>query len=99
MWWGTAQKRKLESFFKEHSWVDELIICPVRGDSTFGEWVRFYRKLRTYNLMYGILSPNHSCANSVFLYLCGMPEIAASICPRPEPWHEKIEISFSTGVV
>jgi len=79
---GTAQSGKLESFFKEHSWVDELIICPVRGDSTFGEWVRFYRKLRTYNLDVCILSPNHSCANSVFLYLCGMPEIVGVYLPK-----------------
>src|SRR5205085_7679767 len=85
---------KLESFFRNHSWVDELIISPVRGESTFMQWLRFYRRLGKYNLDLCILSPNHSCANPVFLYLCGMPEIVGVYLPKIWPWHEQIENRF-----
>ena len=33
----------LESFFKEHSWVDEVIYCPSRRQPKLREWLRFYR--------------------------------------------------------
>jgi ADP-heptose:LPS heptosyltransferase len=87
---------RLESFYKTHSCVDDLIICPVRGNSTFGQWWRFYRKLREYKFDVCVLSPNHSCANTVFLYLCGIPEIVGVYLPEIWPWHKEIENRFCT---
>ncbi|HSR70507.1 MAG TPA: glycosyltransferase family 9 protein [Acidobacteriota bacterium] len=88
---------KLEGFFKKHSWVDELIICPPRDNSTIRDWIKFYRKLRSYKLDMAVLSPNHSCSDSVWLHLCGIPEIVG--CYLPKTWDKLglIENLFLTG--
>lgn len=90
---------KLEAFFQTHSWVDGMIYCPVRGGATFAEWWRFYRELKAYRFDMCVLSPNHSCSNSVFLYLCGVPHIVGAYLPEAWPWHDEVENRFLTGRV
>jgi ADP-heptose:LPS heptosyltransferase len=87
---------KLEWFYKAHSWADEMIYCPVRGGSRWRDWWRFYRTLKTYQLDMCVLSPNHSCANSVFLYLLGIPRITGAYLPDSWPWHGYVEHRFLT---
>ncbi len=85
---------KLEKFYTAHSWVDEVIICPVRGQTTFSDWIRFYRKLRSYKLDMCILSPNHSCSDSVWLYLIGIRNIVGAYLPDSWERHGWIENRF-----
>ncbi len=87
---------RLESFFKSHSWVDGLILCPRRGKSTFSQWIEFYRRLKTYRLDLCVLSPNHSCSDSVFLYLCGIPQLIGAYLPASWTRHDNIENRFLT---
>ena len=93
---ANEEDAKLETFFKSHSWVDGVLICPRRGESTFRQWLSFYRKLRSYGFDMCVLSPNHSCSNSVFLYLCGIREIVGAMLPITWPWHRNIENRFLT---
>jgi ADP-heptose:LPS heptosyltransferase len=71
----------LAPFLLSHGWIDDIIICPRRGESSFVEWWQFYRCLRHYCLDLCVLAPNHSCSNSVFLYLCGIPRIVGACLP------------------
>lgn len=87
---------RLEEFFTRHSWVDGVIVCPKRGAGTASEWLAFYRALRARRIDLGVLSPNHSCSNSVFLYLCGVPEILGAYLPRTWTWHARVEHRFLT---
>ena len=87
---------KLTGFYKAHSCIDEVIICPVRGGSTFRQWVRFYQMLKTYNLDMCILAPNHSCSDSVWLYLLGIPQIVGAYLPKVWERHSWIENKFLT---
>jgi len=87
---------KLESFFKTHSWVDEVIFCPLREGGTLREWWTFYLFLKQLKIDMCLLSPNHSCSNSVFLYLCGVPEIVGAYLPVTWGWHRNVENRFLT---
>lgn len=89
----------LEGLFKDHSWVDGLIICPDRKKSSLAEWIPFYRTLRSHRLDMAILSPNHSCSDSVWLYMCGIPHIVG--CYLPKTWDKLgwIENRFLTASV
>lgn len=87
---------RLEEFFTRHSWVDSVIVCPKRGAGTTAEWWAFYRMLRARHFDMGVLSPNHSCSNSVFLYLCGIPELLGAYLPRTWTWHAWVEHQFLT---
>jgi ADP-heptose:LPS heptosyltransferase len=87
---------KLEEFFRKHSWVDDIIYCPPRNGTSVVDWVRFYRQFRRYQVDMCLLAPNHSCSNSVFLYLCGIPEIAGADLPHIWTWQGNIENRFLT---
>jgi ADP-heptose:LPS heptosyltransferase len=90
---------KLAKFFEKHTCVDGVFICPRRGESTFLEWIRFYWDLKRRQFDVCVLSPNHSCSNSVFLYLCGIKEIIGAHLPETWPWHAEIENRFITRPV
>src|SRR5690606_10723792 len=87
---------RLRTFFAQHSWIDGLIICPRRGKSSFFSWLAFYRRLRRHRLDRCVLSPNHSCADSVFLYLCGIPDIVGAYLPDSWTRHDRVENRFLT---
>jgi ADP-heptose:LPS heptosyltransferase len=87
---------RLEEFFTRHSWVDSVIVCPRRGSPSLTEWWAFYRMLKARRFDLGVLSPNHSCSNSVFLYLCGISELLGAYLPLTWTWHAWVEHQFLT---
>lgn len=89
----------LAEFYRDHSCVDELIICPPRDGSRYRDWWRFYRQLTRFGFELAVLSPNHSCADPVFLYLLGIPEIYGAYLPKTWVRHLEIENRFLTRMV
>ena len=54
-------------------------------------------KARRFDLC--VLSPNHACVNSVFLYLFGVPVIVGAYIPSVWQWHVGVENQFLTRSV
>lgn len=89
----------LAEFYRDHSCVDEVIISPPRDGSRYRDWWRFYRQLRGYRFDLSVLAPNHSCADPVFLYLLGIPDIHGAYLPKTWVRHLEIENRFLTRSV